>query len=94
MMLNLNLKFRPLDIQFSRWSLAISKTKKNWFFAANWNFLIPIGNLSPNLKFEPRFKSSQKPISIERQLKSWNIEYICQWNQPYLSRVSNLSRGS
>ena len=35
----------------------------------------------------------QNPVSIERRLKSWNIEYNFKWNHPYLSRVSNLSRG-
>ena len=28
-----------------------------------------------------------------RRLKSWNIEYNFKWNQPCLSRFSNLSRG-
>ena len=36
----------------------------------------------------------QKPISIERRLKSWNIEYNFKCNQPYLSRTLNLSCGS
>ena len=36
-------------------------------------------------ELEPRFKSSKKTISIERWLKSWNIEYDFKWNQPYLS---------
>ena len=40
----------------------------------------------PRLKFK-------KPVLIERRLKSWRIEYNFQWNQPYLSRGSNLSRG-
>ena len=44
-------------------------------------------------EFEPRLKSTQNLISIERRLKSWNIEYNFKWNQPCLSRVSNLSRG-
>ena len=35
----------------------------------------------------------QKPVSIERRLISCNIKYNFKWNQPYLSRVSNLSRG-
>ena len=30
-----------------------------------------------------------KPVSIERPLKSWNIEYNFKWNQPYLSGGSN-----
>ena len=37
---------------------------------------------------------SQKPISIERRLKSWKIEYSFKWNQSNLSFVLNLSRGS
>ena len=36
-------------------------------------------------ELEPRFKSSKNPISIERRLKSWNIEYDFKWNQTYLS---------
>ena len=36
----------------------------------------------------------KKPVLIERRLKSWNIEYNFKWNQPYLIRVLNLSRGS
>ena len=39
-----------------------------------------------------RVSNLQKPVSFERRLKSWNIEYNFKWNQPYLSRVSNLSR--
>ena len=46
-------------------------------------------------EFESCLKNHhQKPVSIERRLKFWNIEYYFKWNQPYLSRVSNLSRGS
>ena len=45
-------------------------------------------------EFEPRLKSAKKTVSIKRRLKSWNIEYNFKWNQLYLSRVSNLSRGS
>ena len=41
-----------------------------------------------------RAQIRQKPVSIEHRLKSWNIEYNFKWNQPYLSRVSNLSRSS
>ena len=37
---------------------------------------------------------SRKTVSIERRLRSLNIEYNFKWNQPYLGRVSNLSRGS
>jgi len=37
---------------------------------------------------------SNQSVSIERWLESWNIEYNFKWNQPYLSRVSKLSRGS
>ena len=33
----------------------------------------------------------EKLISIERRLKSCNIEYNFKWNQPYLSRISNLA---
>ena len=33
-----------------------------------------------------RVLNPQKPVSIERRLKSWNIEYNFKWNQPYLSR--------
>ena len=29
-----------------------------------------------------------------RRLKSWKIEYNFKWNQPYLSRVSNLNPAS
>ena len=32
----------------------------------------------------------QKPVSIERRLKSRNNEYDLKWNQPYLSRGLNL----
>ena len=28
------------------------------------------------------------------RLKSWNMVYNFKWNRPYLSRLSNLSRGS
>ena len=34
-------------------------------------------------------QNHQKPVSIERRLKSWNIKYIFKWNQPYLSHDSN-----
>ena len=43
-------------------------------------------------EFKPRLKS-QKPVSIERQLKSWKIEYNFKGNQPNLSPGLNLSRG-
>ena len=36
----------------------------------------------------------QKPVSIERRLKSWSNEYDFKWNQPYLSRGLNFSRYS
>ena len=45
-------------------------------------------------KFEPRLKSAKKPVSIEWRLKSWRNEYDFKWNQPYLSRSLDLSRGS
>ena len=45
-------------------------------------------------EFKPRLKSARTRFSIERRLKSWNIEYNFKWNQPYLSRRLNLSRGS
>ena len=51
------------------------------------NFLIEYN------EFEPRLKSAKKTVSIERRVKSWNIKYNFEWNHPYLSRVSNLSRG-
>ena len=35
----------------------------------------------------------QKPVSIDRLLKSWKIEYNLRWNQLYLSRGLNLSPG-
>ena len=40
-------------------------------------------------EFEPPTQNRQRPVSIERRLKSWNIKYNFKWNQPYLSRVSN-----
>jgi len=39
-------------------------------------------------------KIGRKPVTVERRLKSWNIELNFKWNQPYLSWASNLSRGS
>ena len=36
-------------------------------------------------ELEPRLK----PVSNERRLKSWNIEYNFKWNQPNLSRGPN-----
>ena len=51
-------------------------------------------NLSPNLTNLSRVSNPPKPVSIERQLKSSNIEYNLKWNQPYRSRDLNLSRGS
>ena len=50
--------------------------------------------LSPNLMNLSRLSNPPKKVSIERRLKSWNIEYKFKWNQLYLSRVSNLSHGS
>ena len=43
--------------------------------------------LSPNLMNLSRVSIRQKPVSIERRLKSWNIEYNFKGNQPYLSLV-------
>ena len=40
-------------------------------------------------KLKPRLKFPQKPVSIERRLKSWKIVYNFKWNEPYLSRGSN-----
>ena len=43
----------------------------------------------PNLIILSRVSNPPKPVSIERQLKSWKIEYNFKWNQPYLIRGSN-----
>ena len=40
-------------------------------------------------EFEPRLKSTKKPVLIKHGLKSLNIEYNFKWNQPYLSRGLN-----
>ena len=45
--------------------------------------LIDADPLSEFNEFNPRLR--QKPVSIKRRLKSWNIEYNFKWNQPYLS---------
>ena len=45
-------------------------------------------------EFKPRLKSPKKPVSIQRRLKPWKIKYNFKWNQLYLSRGLNLSRGS
>ena len=45
-------------------------------------------------EFKTRLKSPKKPVLTERRLKSWTIEYNFKWNQPYLSRGLNLTRGS
>jgi len=37
----------------------------------------------------PASEIRQKPVLIERRLRSWTIEYNIKWNQPYLSRGSN-----
>ena len=50
-------------------------------------------NQSPNLMDLSRVLNPRKPVSIERRLKSWNIDYDFKWNQPYLSHGLNLSRG-
>ena len=44
--------------------------------------------------FSISLRPESKPVSIERRLKSWNIEYNFKWNQPYLSRGLILSWGS
>ena len=41
------------------------------------------------IKFMPCFKFPQKPVSIERRLKSWKIKCNFKGNQPYLSRCRN-----
>ena len=38
--------------------------------------------------------SCQKPVPIERRLKSRSSEYNFEWNQPCLTRASNLRRAS
>ena len=51
--------------------------------------------LSPNLMNLSRVTNPPNPVSIKRRIKSWNIEHEFKefnWNQQYLSRVSNLSR--
>ena len=45
-------------------------------------------------EFNPRLKSPQKPVSIERRLKSWKIEKKFNGNKPYLSPGLNLSPSS
>ena len=47
-------------------------------------------------EFEPCLKSAKNrfQFSIKRRLKSLSNEYNFKWNQPYLSRGLNLSRGS
>ena len=51
-----------------------------------------LANLYLNSSNLSRVSNPPKPVSIEGRLKSWNIKYNFKWNQPYLSRVSNLSR--
>ena len=43
---------------------------------------------SPNLMNLSRVSNQPKPGF------NWNVEYNFKWNQPYLSRVSNISSGS
>jgi len=40
-------------------------------------------------ELKPHLKSLRKPVSIERRLESWNVEYDFKRKQPYLSRGSN-----
>ena len=61
---------------------------KDLSFCKNSNFLLHI-SVSELNEFKPRLKSPQKPVIIERRLKSWKIEYNFKWNQPYLSRGLN-----
>ena len=49
---------------------------------------------SPNLMNLSRVSVNKNPVLIERRLQSWNVKYNFKWNQPYLSRVSNISSGS
>jgi len=60
----------------------------------NWLSLPYILEHGSNLMNLSRVSILQEPVSIKLRLKSWNIEYNLQWNQPYLSRVSNLSHCS
>ena len=43
-------------------------------------------------EFEPRLKSIKNRFQLSVDLNLENIEYNFKWSQPYLSRVSNLSR--
>ena len=80
---------------------SIYRDKKNDEWC--WNFKRKINRILMNImtemlrraesefnEFKPRFKFSEHQLIN----KSWNIEYNFKWNQPYLSRISNLSRGS
>ena len=49
---------------------------------------------STNLINLSRVSNPQKPVSIERRLKSWKNKYKFKWNHHNLSRCLNLNRGS
>ena len=82
--------FQPLHILSCFVSILLSHLK----IENAWMFFYQTFQ-SPNLMNLSRVSNSQKnPVSIERLLKSWNIGYNFKWNQTYLSRRLNLSRGS
>ena len=58
-------------------------------------------NIEPSLRsvyefneFKPWLKSAKKRFKLSAGLNLKKIEYNFKWNQPYLSRGLNLSRGS
>ena len=59
---------------------------ERWWFIEDLEYTVSEFN-----EFEPSLKSAKNWFYLSA---SQNIEYNFKWNQPYLSRVLNLSRGS
>ena len=57
------------------------------------NYMSIIIKQCPNLMNLSHVLNPQKPVLIERRLKSWKISYKFIWNQPYLSGGLNLNSG-
>ena len=86
-------RFKTFQIFVERFKiLKISISTIVYIFNALFVYLLTPE--SANLMHLSRSQIPPKPVSIERRLKSLNIEYDFKWNQTYLSRSLNLRRGS
>ena len=93
-------KYKPIvnvvnPKQYVGKEVRVKSASADWFIhdiklssSENWSCGVYHPNNVWSMNSSP-VSSPPKPVSFERQLKSWKIEYNSKWNQSYLSRGSN-----